>query len=194
MAKTEEDIDLLVIGDALIDMLVPSHDISKNGVSQKEITITPGGSANIAVWATRHGIKTAFAGIVGDDHFGELYHSNLLKEKIIPILSKSTQKTGICICLIDKDKNKERTMIVDRGASNHFKKEHVPSDLLKNCKYVYFSGHVLESDNLYNELLEIMKCTKEHDAQIIFNGGSHNIIKNNLAKMLLYSWKQPTKS
>ena len=46
-------IDLLVIGDAFIDLFIPTDELTPGGVFQKNIDITPGGLATTAVWASR---------------------------------------------------------------------------------------------------------------------------------------------
>lgn len=171
------EIDLLVIGDAFIDLFIPTDELTPGGVFQENIEIVPGGLATTAVWASRLNTMTGFVGKIGKDVFGQMYREDLIKENVLPFLSYSDKPTGKCISLIHEDK--ERTMIIDRGANDELKKEDIPLDAAKNAKYVYFSGYSFGSQNLQKEIVYIMKQIKDMGRKIVFNAGAYNIIEGN---------------
>ncbi|MEE9176054.1 MAG: adenosine kinase [Thermodesulfobacteriota bacterium] len=171
-----KNIDLLVVGDAFIDILVPVAGISPDGAFERDIKVTAGGLANTAAWASRLNATVAFVGKVGDDIFGQTYHEDLINEKVLPALSLSNKPTGKCILLVD---GRRRTMILDRGANDDLTIKDVPDNLLKRSKYIYFSGYSFASKILQKEIKKIMKDARAFGKTVVFNGGAHNLIKDN---------------
>lgn len=170
-------IDLLVIGDAFIDIIVPADNLVSSGVFQENIKIAPGGLATTAVWASRLNTMAGFAGKIGKDVFGQMFQEDIIKENVLPSLSYSEKPTGRCISLIHE--NKDRTMLIDRAANDELKKEDIPLDAVKKAKYIYFSGYSFGSQNLQKEIVHIMKQIKDMERKIVFNAGAHNIIEEN---------------
>lgn len=170
-------VEITVVGDAFIDILVPVHEISPRGVSHRKISMMAGGIANTAIWAARLNANAAFVGKVGKDAFGELYRKDIVNENVLPHLSVSNKPTGKCVCLIDGN---ERTMVVDRGANDDLKRKDVPSDLLEETRYSYFSGYSFASKTLQREIQRVMKKAKSKGNIVIFNAGSYNIVEDNL--------------
>ena len=69
MSNTARTIDLVTVGEVLIDL-------TQTGVDARGVptlAANPGGApANVAVAASRLGTKTAFVGCIGNDAFGAL--------------------------------------------------------------------------------------------------------------------------
>lgn len=170
-------IDLVVIGDVFIDLFIPTDELTPGGVFQRNIDITPGGLATTAVWASRLNTMTGFVGKIGKDAFGQMYREDLIKENVLPFLYYSDKPTGKCISLIHEDK--DRTMIIDRGANDELKKEDIPLDVVKNAKYIYFSGYSFGSQKLQKEIVYIMKQIKDMNRKLVFNAGAYNLIEGN---------------
>lgn len=170
--------DVTVIGDAFIDVFVPIYTLGHGGVFESKIDVSVGGIANTAVWASRFGAKSAFVGRVGMEPFGQMYKRDLVSEKVLPFLKYSDKPTGRCLILIHH--NKERTMIVDRGANDDLKSTDLSDRLLEKTKYAYFSGYSFASRSLRKELVKVMKKAKKFDTVTVFNGGSYNIMADHL--------------
>ena len=171
--------ELVVIGDAFIDIIVPIYGIEGGDVFQRDIILNIGGLASTAINASRNGVNAAFVGKVGDDLFGKVYLEKLVAEDVIPFLSISqSQHTGVCVPLIHE--NMDRTMIVNRGANDHLRKEEVPLDVIKEANYFYFSGYSFADEGLQKVIIDVMKEAKKFDTKVVFNGGSYNTIKENL--------------
>lgn len=171
--------ELVVIGDAFIDIIVPINGIEGGDVFQRDIILNIGGLASTAINASRNGVNAAFIGKVGDDLFGKVYLEKLVAEDVTPFLCKSqSQNTGICVSLIHE--NKDRTMIIKRGANDHLRKEEVPLEVIKEANYVHFSGYSFADEGLRKVIIDVMKESKKFDTKVVFNGGSYNIIKENL--------------
>lgn len=167
-------LDITVIGDAFIDILAPIRLLKQGGAFESNIDMSMGGIANTAVWASRCGSGAVFAGKVGMDEFGQLYERDLISERVLPFLRHSNKPTGKCLILIHH--NRERTMIVDRGANDYLKSAEIPNALLEKTKYVYFSGYSFAAEGLRKEIVKIMKRARKFDKAIVFNGGSYNIM------------------
>jgi sugar/nucleoside kinase (ribokinase family) len=177
------DNDLVVIGDAFIDIIVPVNNTNKGGVFQKKITIQIGGLANVAIWAARQNVKAAFIGKVGNDCQGKLYSKKLAAEGVTPFLSISKDKpTGICVSLVHDDK--DRTMIINRNANDRLMENNIPIQVFEKSDYTYISGYSFQSKNLQNVFLYIMKEAPKYETKMVFNGGSYNIIEKNIDRFL----------
>ena len=170
-------IDIVVIGDAFIDIFVPTDNFIPGGVFQGNIEIAPGGLATTAVWASRLNTMTGFAGKIGKDVFGQMFQEDLIKENVLPFLSYSDKTTGKCISLIHE--NKDRTMLIDRGANDELKREDIPLDVVKKAEYIYLSGYSFGSQNLQKEVVSIIKQIKDMGRKIVFNAGAYNITEDN---------------
>ena len=83
--KLSPDIDCTVIGDAMIDVVLPLTDVqditslAEGGVTNTKRRLFAGGAANIAYYVKQLGGSSAFIGRVGDDHFGKLFLDDLEK-------------------------------------------------------------------------------------------------------------------
>ena len=81
MSNTARTIDLVTVGEVLIDL-------TQTGVDARGVptlAANPGGApANVAVAASRLGTKTAFVGCIGNDAFGALLRNTLVERSAIP--------------------------------------------------------------------------------------------------------------
>ena len=77
--------DLIIIGDAFLDIIVPVDKLGPGGVFQKNIEIVPGGLATTAVWASRLNTMTGVVWKIGEDIFGQMYKEDLVKENVLPL-------------------------------------------------------------------------------------------------------------
>ena len=99
------------------------------------IFTTGGGASNSAVTFARQGFKTAAFIKVGDDKTGQLIIDELKNEKIVPFKAiGKNQSTGTGIILLSPDG--ERTILINRGASETLSKKEIPFEKLKS-KWVY---------------------------------------------------------
>ena len=92
-------VDCTVIGDAMIDIVLPLPHIpdvgvlSKGGVTNTRMVMSPGGSANVAFYISKLGGRAAFTGKVGDDYFGRMFVGDLREHGVTASVSVLPQFT-----------------------------------------------------------------------------------------------------
>ncbi|MDY6834480.1 MAG: carbohydrate kinase family protein [Chloroflexota bacterium] len=168
---------LCVIGDAFFDVCVPTHHLVKGGAFSRNISISPGGTANVSVWASRLGIISKFIGKVGNDPLGHAFRNDLKNEKVADLtLTDNIHSTGICVSLIDEEGN--RTMVTSRGANDHWVIGEMEGLLgyIEGCKILYTVGYSLISERNAMVLETLVRSAKEKGSEIWFNPGAYNII------------------
>ncbi|MFC2162644.1 carbohydrate kinase family protein [Candidatus Altiarchaeota archaeon] len=171
------DDSLLVVGDALMDVIVPFERFNEGSVHHATIDMVAGGLGNTAVWCSRLGVKTFFAGVVSDDTFGKAYEDDLHSEGVTSSLIKTKGKTGVCLSLVHG--GGQRSMIVDRGVNDDIDAWKVADDAFDNAVWIYFSGYSLINEGLQERFLKMAEKAKGSGKKLVFNGGDHNIITKN---------------
>lgn len=163
-----------VIGDAFVDILVPIHSISRGETHHRNIGISYGGTANVAIQIAKHGERVKFIGRVGNDALGAYFTENLKKHNVEVLTDVDEEHpTGLCVSLVYEDG--ERTMIASRGANDYLDKSIVESKIgeILASRIVYFSGYsLLKNAEVIQDLMHRCKGKVE----IWFNPGAPNII------------------
>lgn len=180
------DSKICVVGDAFIDLIVPIGNVIPNGAEQRDISLSYGGTANVAVWLSRLGVKSSFLGKVGNDPMGVSFKNNLKEEKVrdITILDPKFQ-TGICISLVKNDGS--RTMITSRGANDNLTCRDVTKNfekIINSPKILFFSGYSLISSSTSKAIEYLLKKSKENDKEIWFNPGAYNLISEKCIRII----------
>lgn len=171
-------IDCTVIGDAMIDIIIPLSTENINylhhgNIINTESITSPGGTANIAVAISRLGGKSAFVGKVGNDHFGKIFSNDLNKNKVIPNVSVSKKKrTGIVFDLVSSDG--ERHFIVDRGANADLRYEDINFDLIQS-NFLYFVGFSFQDKETSMAMQKVIKKASIDGVTVVFNPGAPNL-------------------
>lgn len=151
-----------VLGDAMIDIIVPIHNIKPGETYYRKISITCGGVANVAVQLAKLGESVNFVGKVGNDVFG-IYFKEYLESVGVRDLTFIDDKhnTGTCVSLTYE--NGERTMIVNKGANDYLSINDVSRciDDIINSKIIYFSGYSLISEIPSKAVLYVVKEAKK---------------------------------
>ncbi len=173
---------ITVIGDALVDVVVPVHAIKPGETYHRNISVTCGGTANVAVQIAKLGEKAKFLGKVGNDALGRYFVENLEKNKVEALmLDDDGQPTGLCVSMVYEDG--ERSMVTNRGASDNWTKDgaSVYLDQIVKSRFVYFSGYSL-MNNSDTILYLVGKC--RGNCEVWFNPGAPNIINDSFAKIV----------
>lgn len=174
--------DLLTIGDCTVDIFTfpEKADVhcqlhgdgrcelclsSADKVSSKGFTLTFGGNAaNVAVGASRLGLRTGIYTHVGDDLFGKETRENFQKEKVDTSLVD-----------IDKEQATNVNVIISSGGERTILTEHRPRHYLTPSVYapwVYFSSLAPGHDYFH---APFVRYVHEHRVKLIFNPGSYQI-------------------
>lgn len=177
-----------IIGDSFIDIIVPVFNIKSGNTYQRDIVISCGGTANVAMQISKLGEKAKFIGKIGNDAFGSYFKENLKSNNVKDLtFVDDSRMTGLCISLVDE--NGERSMITSRGTNDSLTKREIESYIneVLESKIVYFSGYSLLSKQSSESIIYAMEESNEHNCEIYFNPGAPNIITK-LFKKIIYNF------
>ncbi|MDP3799858.1 MAG: carbohydrate kinase family protein [bacterium] len=181
------DFDVITIGTATRDAFVRSKEFKRKSSSmflsgeslclplgekidvEDIIFATGGGATNAAVTFSRQGLNTSCVCKIGNDVSGREVLQNLKQEGVATnfIIEDSNNKTAYSILLLSP--NGERTVLVYRGASEHFK----PADFnlrTLNAKWFYIAGSIPTS-----VLNLILNKAKETNTKVAYNPSKSEI-------------------
>jgi fructokinase len=178
-------VDCVVIGDVMFDVFFQNEErhpvLSRRGTSYcSSAKIDFGGAGNVASALSLLGAKVLFVGKAGNDLWGKIYEADLIAHSVATnILFAKRISTGLA--LVTREKNCERSFFLFRGANNKLLKEEVnlSANALKNSDYLYFSGCSLVSNPQKRAILYAVNLAKRYNLKVIFDPGSHNLIKSN---------------
>jgi sugar/nucleoside kinase (ribokinase family) len=177
--KNRENMKILGIGNALIDVLVrlgddillSELDLPKGSmnlinihtrnklldrVRQKEIKMTTGGSAgNTSLALTKMGMDTGFIGKVGKDEHGAFYVKELEEAGIRPHFIFSENPSGTAIVLITPDG--ERTFGTYLGVAAELEHAELQEDIFKQYTHFYIEGYLVQNHKLIEGALATAK-------------------------------------
>lgn len=174
-------LDCAVVGDAMIDILLPLsnvrdiYSLAQGGVTNTKMSLSPGGSANVAFYITKLGGTSVFMGKIGDDYFGKIFLEDLERNGIRASVSASKgENTGLVFALVFPDG--ERFFVVDRGANANLKYEDISFDLIRNSEYLYLTGFSFQDEETSGSIKRILEEIAK-DIIIVFNPGAPNLAK-----------------
>lgn len=132
--------DLVVVGDAVVDVAVEAGTLARGGDVRGSVRIRPGGTgANAAVWAAAAGATVRLHGRVGDDLPGRLVRGALEERGVEAALAVDPEApTGAMLVVREGD---DRSMVADRGAAGRLSPADLPDRLAGGA--VLVSGYLL---------------------------------------------------
>jgi len=166
-----EKFDIITFGSATRDMFLRSKDFKiidcADFVSGKALALgagskvylddlifaTGGGGTNCAATFALQGLKTAYAGLVGDDASGGEIINELKNLGVGTdfVKKKKEAKTPFSVIL---SSGRERTILVFEGASHLLSKEDIDWGKIKKTKWLYLSGLSGDSAKLFEPLVD----------------------------------------
>jgi len=132
-------------------------------------------TANTLVTIAQLGGNVVYAGKIGNDEHGIYYEKELIKAGVKSNIKKHTKKTGRVIAFVTEDK--ERTFVVDLGASCFLEKEDLFEEDIKKSKILYLTGYQLENKRLRETCLHAINIAKENNVKIAIDLADVNVIK-----------------
>jgi adenosine kinase len=101
--------------------------------------------ATVAQWVSGKPGLTVYSGCVGDDEYGRRLEAAARKDNVrVEYLKDATHPTGTCAVLIHE---KERSLVANLGAANHYKISHLESPLMQavvaQARIFYSAGFFL---------------------------------------------------
>ena len=186
----KKDIDLIGLGNAIVDIIVNVEDqflelnnLKKGSMNlinsnQSEVLlgnckvikkISGGSSANTVVSLAELGNNVEFIGRVKNDNFGNFFSLDIKKSntifKCLPIDEGPSSAHSIIFITPDA----QRTMCTYLGASVEFEPKDVNYNSIKNSKYLYLEGYLWDSDLAKNAFLKAAMIAKESNTKIILS-------------------------
>ncbi len=156
-------LDLLVIGNAIVDVIARTDDafLAEQGVTKGAMqlidearagslfkamgpaTVVSGGSgANTAVGAAMLGARTAFVGKVRDDELGGLFTHDLVATGVGFSVPAATEGAATARCFVLVTPDGERTMNTYLGACQGLTPADVDKALVGSARVVYLEGYL----------------------------------------------------
>lgn len=141
--------DLVVIGDCNPDLVLSGEDVEpafgqvERLVDAAELTI--GGSGGIvACGAARLGLRTAFAGVVGDDLFGRFMRDALARRGVDThaIVVDPDARTGLTVIL---SRPGDRAILTFPGTIASLRSDQVDEGLLASMRHVHVASFFLQT-------------------------------------------------
>jgi ribokinase len=169
---------LVVVGDFAWDVLIRTATaLQPGGDTFGEVQLAPGGSAaNVAVWARRCGLATAFVGKIGRDRFGTLAEENLRDERVEAYLvTTATQLTGSVAVWIDH--HGQRSMVSGKGADHGLLPGELPVDFIASARHLHLSGWSFFDDPPRAAVREAARIARAAGATISLDPGSFQMIE-----------------
>ena len=142
------DLDLLVLGDANPDLVLTGDVAPAFGQAEKlveEARLVVGGSGAIAACgAARLGLRTGFAGVVGDDVFGRFMLEALAERGVDTsgCLVDPHRPTGVSVIL---SKGEDRAILTSAGTIGDLRGELVDPALVASSRHVHVSSYFLQA-------------------------------------------------
>jgi sugar/nucleoside kinase (ribokinase family) len=121
--------------------------------------------------------KAIFAGMISDDHYGDMIRKRMDQLGIEAKLGLSHEPTGTCVVLITPDG--ERTMNTHLGASRLYTSAQVPFEAIKTSKIFHLSGYQWDSEAQKKAVKEALTKAKESGTVVSFDVADPFVVQRN---------------
>jgi sugar/nucleoside kinase (ribokinase family) len=142
-----ERLDLLILGDANPDLVLTGDVEPAFGQTERLLDgahLTVGGSgAIVACGAARLGLRVAFCGVVGDDHFGRYLHDELDRRgvDVRGLVVEPDRSTGVTVVLARPD---DRAILTHEGTIGDLRADLIDPELLAAAAHVHVASYFLQ--------------------------------------------------
>ena len=157
---------ILVFGSINVDLMMPVSSLPRAGetVLTEKIRKIPGGKgANQAMAAQRAGVKTRFAGSVGQDSHADTALSLLKEQEIdLSLVTVSERSTGCAVVLIDR--HGENMISVASGANLDIRADQIGDDTLENSDVLLLQQEVCIEENVC-----LASRARQRGVKVIYN-------------------------
>ena len=185
-----KDIDLVGIGNAIVDLIVKVEDsfLEEKNLKKGSMTlvdfdnsdsllqnckitqkVSGGSSANTVVSLANLGNKVQFIGRVQDDYFGNFFSNDIKESGSIFNINqiKSNKSSAHSIIFITPDA--QRTMCTYLGASIEFDEKDIDSEAIKKSKFLYLEGYLWDNESAKKAFVQAAKIAKLAKTKIILS-------------------------
>jgi sugar/nucleoside kinase (ribokinase family) len=179
--------DVVGIGNAIVDVLVPSDDafLENHGLTKGTMALvdqsraerlyasvgpgleTSGGSAaNTLAGLAQLGAKAGFIGRVRDDQLGAIFAHDIRAVGAHFETAPSTSGPSTARCLILVTPDAQRTMCTYLGASVNLHPADLDLDLVRQAKVLYLEGYLWDSDEAKQAFITAAEVIRESGGQV----------------------------
>jgi sugar/nucleoside kinase (ribokinase family) len=168
------DFDLLVVGDCNPDLVLagdslrPQFGQGETWVDEAQLVV--GGSSSItACGAARLGLRTAIAGVIGDDLFGSFMRRRLDDGGVVTeaLTVDAARPTGLSTVLVEPG---DRATMTFPGTIGAMRAADVPDSLLERARHVHTGGFFLQGGG--DELGDILRRARAAGATTSLDPGA----------------------
>ena len=199
----KKDIELLCIGNALIDVFANGEEGTNYGLTQPvqhiemkkmekilptlpdHVMVSGGGAANVAKIAGNLGAKVAFTGAIGTDRFGQLFAEELRAAAVKLRLAEKPLPTGLCLVLRTGDKTQ---IAASPSASFELSEKDMNEADIKAAKVVMIDGYILDRPGLVKHILAL---ADKHGTVAAIDLGSTAIAREHATEIAAYTEEYP---
>lgn len=168
---------MCVVGDFAWDVLIRTNsELLRGGDTFGEVMLTPGGSAaNVAVWASRAGMRTEFVGKIGRDRFGQLAQEDLERERVgIHFVETDAHLTGSVAVFVDH--TGERSMVSGHGADFYLLPSELPRTAISTARHLHLTAWSFFVDPPRAAARAAARLATSAGATLSFDPGSFQMI------------------
>lgn len=167
-------IPIITMGDANVDLISSVESLPAEGeeANVRRLEMHLGGSAaNVAVGASRLGVKSGLVGKIGVDLFGRFLSKRLRKEgvDISQLRVGDEASSGLIFSMITKDG--ERTMFAFRGANVYLSPEEIDESYIKSAKMFHLSGYSLLRNPQRKAALKALEAARKGGLSVSLDPG-----------------------
>lgn len=167
--------DIIVFGTISLDFILRFDNIKNEKFYSENLEIMPGGAgANIAVFLSKLGLRTALATKIGIDNFTRFLIEDLLKRKVIcrNILIDKKLKNPISIIFLSKNGNKKIIYINGKDRALSIIPKEIDWDLVKKAKAIVICESFIEV------VEELIKYSLKNNIRIFYRPSYPQVITN----------------
>jgi fructokinase len=154
----EKSIDIICVGEVLIDFI--GHEVNTSITRTKDYHRFLGGSpTNVAVNATRLGLKSVLVATCGQDGLGDYIVRKLNANDVTTSYVRKSDNQPTSIILVSKSTSTP-DFIAYREADYHIDESQIPVELLERSKIFHTTCFALSKNPARNTILESAKKAK----------------------------------
>lgn len=142
MIEKSIDVDVLCVGHACYDLVfsVQKHPASDEKIFADDMVSSGGGpAANAAIAVAKLGLRSAFAGYLGQDLYGEMHHQEFVEQQVnTQLIVRGISPTPLSTVLVKPDG--KRALVNYKGSTIALSEEAIDFSAIK-AKAILLDGH-----------------------------------------------------
>lgn len=184
---TERDIDVLGIGNAIVDVLAESDDdfLTTHNLVKGSMTIinhteaeniynlikpgiraSGGSAANTLASLASLDIRCGFIGKVSDDELGNFFTEDIKSAGVVFNPEFNSKSAPTARCLISVTPDAERTMQTFLGACVDLSPNDINEKFISRAKILYLEGYLFDPPEAQNAFEKAAKISKQNDGRV----------------------------